>query len=1190
MVSFMKSFLLIASLSFASAVMLVPHNGNETRSGVFDAILPVNNSDNGDNIVSTVHHTNDVNTKHRPHLAIVESRKLLQNNGESDDDDMEKYNEYEDSLDDSDDNMDKGHGDGDDSDDDDEDKDDSDDTDDNTHESDDSKDVSSNSRHLLRHVKVAPKAAPAPAPKAAPAPAPKAAPAPAPKAAPAPAPKAAPAPAPKAAPAPAPKAAPAPAPKAAPAPAPKAAPAPAPKAAPAPAPKAAPAPAPKAAPAPAPAPKAAPAPAPKAAPAPAPAPAPKAAPAPAPKAAPTSSSKSKSSSSSKSSSVLKPVTKISSSVKKIFSKLKTNASKAGSTVKKVVSKVKDAIPTVKSMKIYGKYCGPGYCGGEKFKGAEGPNCKWGVSPKDSLDSCCKVHDQCCGSPNTRSTSCNKEILSCIDKVKCEGSDCTIAQAAMKAAFTLAKNKVCGDILGSKKNKLVTATPSTASTKTASQTISVTTPTTSKYSSVSTKHSKRTQEIAKKLENAFTTWVVTSEGQDAVKFCQSLGISNKPDIYNGCIEDIRVTNSKSIARESALAAEEFLAKGVANPSKRYCVASGDPHVTNYDGELFHIQEPGIYTVARTPDSVFEIQEKMRKNGNNKPGVPSCMTGAVLHYKQMNIEVDVTNFGKILVNGKEMDLPEDFTLTFGGVQIRYGKQVIEWKGNKVQPAGLKLTTPNGFSVMISGGYCGVLETNVPTAFFGKMQGICGNADGTKHANDYADPKGVVMDVNHGAKQWERSGYNGPDSPLSKWQLAWKPRGSECYFAKDCESSLQTQKVTVVVSPTPSVAPAASTRVRVTSPTTVPVSPPASASTPTTLPKSSQEVKRDVKQEVKQEVKQDVKPEVKQEVKPEVKHDVKQDVKSDVKEVGKVSSGSMSSSTSSKHTAQVCEPPTFPKTSTKKIKEQVSEISANTKSKMSELYTKFKTMMDDLKVKHREQVDADKKLVTNADDKAKDIHKKYSTFLSNAEKIFEKLTVLNHTIHQHHAAIELESDYLAKLKIFKPKFLSSLENVKSQVVDIKSNIHTTIVEGDDKKSLLSLLNDVRTSTDKSAALLSKTFLDHYDKYANKLTSDRNKYEDELRKLKIISDDYKLETTKRDSSWKEYSDILQIVKKLKETYKNSDADEKSFDELMIRIAIAFKNNEESKSISDKGVKLSTPNTQCATDVLKTHIDHKHI
>ena len=33
-----------------------------------------------------------------------------------------------------------------------------------------------------------------------------------------------------------------------------------------------------------------------------------------------------------------------------------------------------------------------------------------------------------------------------------------------------------------------------------------------------------------------------------------------------------------------------------------------------------------------------------------------------------------------------------------------------------------------------------------------------------------------------------------------------------------------------------------------------------------------------------------------------------------------------------------------------------------------------------------------------------------------------------------------------------------------------------------------------------------------------------------------------------------------------------------------------ESKATFDKSVKLSTPNTQCATDVLKAHIDHKHV
>ena len=69
---------------------------------------------------------------------------------------------------------------------------------------------------------------------------------------------------------------------------------------------------------------------------------------------------------------------------------------------------------------------------------------------------------------------------------------------------------------------------------------------------------------------------------------------------------------------------------------------------------------------------------------------------------------------------------------------------------------------------------------------MGGICGNGDGVKNNVDYSAPSGVVMDVKRGAKKWEMSGYNGPTSPLSKWQLAWKPTGTQCYFSQGCEKS--------------------------------------------------------------------------------------------------------------------------------------------------------------------------------------------------------------------------------------------------------------------------------------------------------------------------------------------------------------------------------------------------------------------
>jgi len=191
---------------------------------------------------------------------------------------------------------------------------------------------------------------------------------------------------------------------------------PAPKPAPAAAPKAAPKPAPKPAPvvAPKPAPVVAPKPAPVVTPKPAPVVTPKPAPVVAPKPAP----------------VIRTI---------------IPAVKVIPTIKKTVSRIRNLLPRKNGIKIYGNYCGPNYCGGQRFKGAEGPKCQWGVAPKDSLDSCCKVHDQCCGSPNTRSVSCNQNILNCIRNVKCEGNACKAAQTVMRLTFDKLQNNVCGNL-------------------------------------------------------------------------------------------------------------------------------------------------------------------------------------------------------------------------------------------------------------------------------------------------------------------------------------------------------------------------------------------------------------------------------------------------------------------------------------------------------------------------------------------------------------------------------------------------------------------------------------------------------------------------------------------------------------------------------------------------------------------------
>ena len=145
-------------------------------------------------------------------------------------------------------------------------------------------------------------------------------------------------------------------------------------------------------------------------------------------------------------------------------------------------------------------------------------------------------------------------------------------------------------------------------------------------------------------------------------------------------------------------------------------------------------------------------------------------------------------KIIVNGVDTNLPDDQTLTFGGVTVRRGVQNVEWKGEGDRTHGTKITAPNGFSAMLMGGYCGAMEVNVPTRFFGKMLGLCGTASGTRSNDDYKSAKGAVMDVKRGQSEWEKGGYGGPNSAMSLWQKSWKPCIERCLFRGGCSPAAQ------------------------------------------------------------------------------------------------------------------------------------------------------------------------------------------------------------------------------------------------------------------------------------------------------------------------------------------------------------------------------------------------------------------
>ena len=68
-----------------------------------------------------------------------------------------------------------------------------------------------------------------------------------------------------------------------------------------------------------------------------------------------------------------------------------------------------------AFRVCGNYCGPGWC---DAKWEAEVDCDDTAATDGSCeDSCCKIHDTCCGhtTPTTGKASCNTAIVACLDK-------------------------------------------------------------------------------------------------------------------------------------------------------------------------------------------------------------------------------------------------------------------------------------------------------------------------------------------------------------------------------------------------------------------------------------------------------------------------------------------------------------------------------------------------------------------------------------------------------------------------------------------------------------------------------------------------------------------------------------------------------------------------------------------------------
>jgi hypothetical protein len=215
-----------------------------------------------------------------------------------------------------------------------------------------------------------------------------------------------------------------------------------------------------------------------------------------------------------------------------------------------------------------------------------------------------------------------------------------------------------------------------------------------------------------------------EGQAAKEFCLKQGATGNS--LKGCMQDMRLSgNTKIAARAVAFTNKAVRINKKRNAETRTCLATGDPHFTNFNGDYFHLQNPAIFTLVKSSDGLFEVQAV--EDGKSRRQKVSYMRR---------------------------------------VKVKYDGKVYDPNFNQ-----------DGLSVTMSGNTV-VITASVDYA--GTLSGVCGDILPSKNTpKAFLLPSGAVADVDYKKRNWELSGY-ADTGKLTRWQQAWTPSRVNCLFS--------------------------------------------------------------------------------------------------------------------------------------------------------------------------------------------------------------------------------------------------------------------------------------------------------------------------------------------------------------------------------------------------------------------------
>ena len=172
---------------------------------------------------------------------------------------------------------------------------------------------------------------------------------------------------------------------------------------------------------------------------------------------------------------------------------------------------------------------------------------------------------------------------------------------------------------------------------------------------------------------------------------------------------------------------------------------------------------------------------------------------------------------------------------------------------------------------------------------------------------------------------------------------------------------------------------------------------------------------------------------------------------------------------------------------------------------------------------------------------------------KKLYDETANLNATIQTHYKKLIADTNYLQSLDAMRPAFLKSLGELASHIQAVKTTVDTKIVKDEYKDEMMTLLTGIHFNTHNISGYIATAFINHYNKYKNLIQKETADYSSEVKKLTILSNEYKVQVQKTADIEKERVRLQDILAKLKETLTLSVTQREEFDLLVKEVVSIF-------------------------------------